>query len=97
VPLGKCPVCKHDVFEFEKGFFCENYKECKYGVWKNDKYLAFYKKKPNKTMVKNLLKKGEANVKSLTNKNGQKFDAVLKYEKNPSNNIYSWKIEPLSK
>ena len=91
--LGKCPVCDHDVYEFEKGFFCENYKECKFGVWKNDKYLAFYKKKPNKTMVKSLLKKGEASVKSLTNKNGNKFDAVLRYEKNPNNNMFSWKIE----
>lgn len=44
-------------------------------------------------MVKSLLKKGEASVKSLTNKNGNKFDAVLKYERNPNNNMFSWKIE----
>lgn len=92
--LGKCPVCGKDVYEFEKGFFCENYKECKYGIWKNDKYLAFFKKKPNKTMVKGILKKGEAKVKSLTNKSGNKFNAIVKYEKNPSNNMYSWDIKP---
>ena len=44
------------------------------------------------TMVKSLLKNGEAKVKSLTGKDGNKFDALLKYEKN-SNGYYSWLIK----
>ena len=75
--LGKCPVCGSDVVETEKGFLCTNYQTCKYGIFKDDKYLALFKKKPNKTMVKSILKKGEAKVKSLTDKNGNKFDAIL--------------------
>ncbi|WP_419750160.1 DNA topoisomerase [Terrisporobacter petrolearius] len=90
--LGKCPVCDGDVMESEKGFFCTNYNNCKYGIFKDDKYLQLFKKKPTKTMVKSLLKKGEAKVKSMTSKDGNKFDAILKYEKN-NNGYYGWLIK----
>ncbi len=73
--MGKCPLCGSDVYEYEKGFFCENYKECRYGIWNEDQCFKKFKKKPNKTMVKSLLKKGEAKVKSFTDANGNKFDA----------------------
>ena len=76
----------------EKGFLCTNYQTCKYGIFKDDKYLALFKKKPNKTMVKSILKKGEAKVKSLTDKNGNKFDAILTYQKN-QNGYFSWFIK----
>ena len=90
--LGKCPVCQGSVFEFEKGYLCENYSTCKFGIWKNDKYLELYKKKPNKTMVKSILKSGKSKVKSLTSKNGTKFNAVLKYSKK-DNGYFGWTIE----
>ena len=90
--LGKCPACGGDVMESDKGFLCTNYSNCKYGIFKDDKYLQLFKKKPNKTMVKNLLKKGEAKVKSMTGKDGNKFDAILKYEKNDKG-YYSWLIK----
>lgn len=90
--LGKCPACGADVFESNKGFFCTNYSNCKYGIFKDDKYLQLFKKKPTKTMVKSLLKKGEAKVKSLTSKDGNKFDAILKYEKNDKG-YYGWLIK----
>ncbi len=66
--LGKCPICQNDVVEFEKGYLCTNYSNCKFGIWKNDKYLEYYNKKPNKSMVKSILKNGQAKVKSLTSK-----------------------------
>lgn len=90
--LGKCPVCGGDVFEYEKGFFCQNYKNCKYGVWNEDQCFKRLKKKPNKTMMKSLLKKGEAKVKSFTDSNGNKFDAIVKYQKNPANGAFGWII-----
>lgn len=90
--LGKCPICQGDVVEIEKGFICKNYKECKFGIWKNDKFLEYYKKKPNKTMVKSILKNGSAKVKSLTSKQGNKFDATLKYSKK-ENGYFAWDIE----
>lgn len=92
--LGKCPLCGHGIIEGQKGFGCSNWKNgCKFVIWKNDKYLALLKKKPTKTMVKSLLKDGKALVKGLTSKKGNKFDAILKYEKNPDNEYFSWKME----
>ncbi|PLS16284.1 DNA topoisomerase III [Bacillus sp. M6-12] len=92
--LGKCPVCGHGIIEGQKGFGCSNWKSgCKFVIWKNDKFLAAMKKKPTKTMVKTLLKNGIAPVKGLTSKKGNKFDANLRYEKNPENEYYSWKME----
>ncbi|MBM7692567.1 DNA topoisomerase-3 [Peribacillus deserti] len=92
--LGKCPVCGHGIIEGQKGFGCSNWKSgCKFVIWKNDKYLAAMKKKPTKTMVKALLKNGKASVKGLTSKKGKKFNAILKYEKNPDNAYFTWKME----
>ena len=92
--LGKCPLCGHGIIEGQKGFGCSNWKNgCKFVIWKNDKYLASMKKKPTKTMVKSLLKNGVVLVKGLTSKKGNKFDAYLRYEKNPDNEYFSWKME----
>ncbi|MED3899854.1 DNA topoisomerase [Priestia megaterium] len=92
--MGKCPVCGHAVIEGQKGFGCSNWKNgCKFVIWKNDKFLATMKKKPTKTMVKALLKNGIAQVKGLTSKKGNKFDANLRYEKNPDNDYFSWKMD----
>ena len=90
--LGKCPICQNDVVEIEKGFICKNYNECKFGIWKNDKFLEYYKKKPNKTMVKSILKNGSAKVKSLTSKQGKKFDATLRYSKK-NNGYFGWDLK----
>ncbi|CAM5595452.1 putative DNA topoisomerase 1 [Streptomyces afghaniensis 772] [Streptomyces afghaniensis] len=92
--LGKCPLCGHAVIEGKKGFGCSNWKNgCKYVIWKNDKFLGTMKKKPTKTMVKALLKNGKAPVKGLISKKGNKFDAIMKYEKNQDNEYFSWKME----
>lgn len=96
--LGKCPVCGHQVIEGQKGFGCSNWKQgCKFVIWKNDKFLAALKKKPTKTMVKAILKNGSAEVKGLTSKKGNKFDAILKYVKNTDNEYFSWQMDFASK
>ena len=92
--LGKCPLCNSPIIEGKKGFGCSNWKNgCKFVIWKEDNYLKAFKKKPTKTMVKKLLKDGYAEVKGLTSKNGNKFDAIFRYEKNPDNDYFSWKLE----
>ncbi|WP_316569861.1 DNA topoisomerase [Neobacillus sp. YIM B06451] len=93
--LGKCPECgTGSIIEGQKGFGCSNWKSgCKFVVWKNDKFLATFKKKPTATMVKSLLKNGSANVKGLKSKKGSKFDAILRYEKDVEKGYYSWKME----
>ena len=54
--------------------------------------LENYKKKPNKTMVKSILKNGSAKVKSLTSKQGNKFDATLRYSKK-NNGYFGWDLK----
>ncbi|GAB3793210.1 type IA DNA topoisomerase [Virgibacillus kimchii] len=91
--LGKCPACGNDVVDGYIGFSCRNWKKsCDFIVWKNDKYLAALRKKPNKTMVKQLLKNKKAYVKGLTSRKGKKFSAYLRYEKNKDNGYYSWEM-----
>ncbi|WP_099157841.1 type IA DNA topoisomerase [Virgibacillus ndiopensis] len=92
--LGACPQCGSKVMEGTKGFGCSNWKSgCKFVIWKNDKYLASMKKRATKTMVKELLKNKVAYVKGLTSKKGSKFGAYLRYEKNPDNDYFSWKMD----
>ncbi|MDC3414684.1 DNA topoisomerase [Aquibacillus sp. 3ASR75-11] len=92
--LGKCPICGGNVIEGYKGFGCSNWKSgCKFIIWKNDKFLATMRKKPTKTMVKALLSNKVAFVKGLTSKKGKKFNAYLRYEKNPDHAYFSWKME----
>ncbi len=37
--LGQCPVCKGEIFENSKAYYCSNWRKtaCKFSVWKNDK------------------------------------------------------------
>ncbi|MED2794135.1 DNA topoisomerase [Bacillus wiedmannii] len=96
--LGECPVCSASIVEGQKGFGCSDWKNgCKFVIWKNDKFLATMKKKPTKTMVKKLLKDGETLVKGLTSKKGNKFDAILRYEKNPESEFFSWTMSFVEK
>ena len=92
--LGTCPLCQHNVVEGRKGFGCNNWKSgCKFVVWKNDFYLKAMKKKTTKTMVKTLLKDGIVEVKGLTSKNGNKFNAKLTYEYQKEKQTFQWKMK----
>lgn len=92
--LGACPACGGDVIDGYKAFSCKNWKSgCKFAIWKNDKFLATMRKKPTKTMVKQILKTNQAFVKGLTSRNGKKFNAYLSYNKQEGKDYYSWEME----
>ncbi|MFA9457203.1 DNA topoisomerase [Halalkalibacter sp. AB-rgal2] len=92
--LGACPRCNHQVIEGKKGFGCSNWKSgCTFVIWKNDRYLAALNKKPTKTMVKSILKHGEAKVKGLKSKKGKSFSAILKYEWKKEEKRYGWTMK----
>lgn len=92
--LGKCPVCGQPVIEGKTGFGCINYKKsCTFIIWKNDRFFAAMKKKPTKTFVKTLLKNNVAEVKGLTSKKGNKFNAKLRYVMDPQTKSFQWKME----
>jgi DNA topoisomerase-3 len=92
--LGSCPLCGQDVVEGERGFGCMGYKSgCHFVIWKADEKLAFYHKKATKTMVKSLLKKGEATVKGFKTPKGTKFDAKVKYAYHNDQKMGEWFFE----
>ena len=90
--IGRCPECGDSIIESPKAFSCKNYKQCGFTIWKNDTQLASYNKKPNKTMVRSLAKKGEANLKGLQDINGKKFEAKIGYIISPDK-VLRLKIE----
>ena len=75
--LGKCPKCGSAVVESKYGFYCSNFKECKFGIGYDNKYIKALGKKVTATMVKSLLSKKQAALKGCTSKTGKKYDCIL--------------------
>ena len=76
-PLGKCPACGADVIEKSKGFFCEN-KECKFALWKDNRFFESLSKKLTKQVAEQLLSKGKANLKKCRSvKTGKTYDTTV--------------------
>ncbi len=70
--IGKCPKCGSPVYEGEKSFYCGN-KECKFFLYKENKFFESFDKKITKTMAKGFLSsKRTAKVTSIKSK--KKFD-----------------------
>lgn len=76
-PLGKCPACGSDVIEKSKGFFCDN-KECKFALWKDNRFFDSLSKKLTKQVAEQLLSKGKANLKKCRSvKTGKTYDTTV--------------------
>ena len=74
--VGKCPRCGSDVTESKKGFFCEN-NDCRFGLWKDNKFFAVKKKTLTKTIAAALLKDGRARLTGCySEKTGKTYDAT---------------------
>ena len=81
--IGKCPRCGKDIIETEKAFSCTGWKaepQCRFSIWKNNKFLAASKKKLTAAKVKKLLSDGFYFEKGLTSKSGKKYDAKIQME-----------------
>ena len=78
--VGKCPRCGGEVAELQKGFFCQS-KDCKFAIWKNNKWWTVKKKQPTKAVVTALLKDGRARITSCySEKTGKTYDATVVLE-----------------
>ena len=82
--IGKCPKCKKNIYESEKSFYCEGYKDnpkCNFTLWKNSKFFEDKGKKLTKTIAKALLKDNKAKVSGLKKKDGSgTYTAIISME-----------------
>lgn len=76
-PIGKCPHCGGDIVEKSKGFFCSD-KECKFALWKDNRFFDAIGKKMNKQVAEQLLRGGRATLKKCkSQRSGKEFNATL--------------------
>lgn len=75
--IGKCPRCGSPIYESKKNFYCNNH-ECKFAMFKEDRFFISKKKKLNKQMVIELLKEGSTFVTGFySSKKDKKYDAIV--------------------
>ena len=76
-PIGKCPHCGGDIAEKTRGFFCSN-KECKFALWKDNRFFDAIGKKLTRQIAEQLLRGGRASLKKCkSQRSGKVFDATL--------------------
>jgi len=87
--IGKCPRCGGDVTESKKGFFCES-NDCRFGLWRDNKFLTGKKITLTKKTAAALLKDGKIAVKGIySEKTGKTYDATLVMTDDGEKTIYS--------
>ena len=77
--IGKCPRCGGDVTESRNGagFFCES-NECRFGLWKDNRYLTGKRIELTKEMAKALLDEGQVFVRGMYSpRTDTTYDAML--------------------
>ncbi len=75
--VGKCPRCGSSVTESRLGYFCEN-NECKFGLWRDNRFLTSKKIDLNGKMVSSLLKDGRTYVCGIwSERTGKTYNAFI--------------------
>lgn len=95
--IGKCPKCGKNVIENKNAYSCEGTKnkECKFTLWKDDKFLKTFGKHLTESIAKELISKKQAAVKGLKSpkKEGVKFDAAIRIEEDPATGFWNYKLD----
>ena len=74
--VGVCPRCGASVVEGKKGFTCEN-PDCRFALWKDNRFFAAKKKELTRKIAAALLKDGRAALTGCySEKTGKTYDAV---------------------
>ncbi|MCD7902711.1 MAG: DNA topoisomerase 3 [Oscillospiraceae bacterium] len=80
VVVGRCPRCGGDVTESKKGFFCES-NECRFGLWKDNKFLTAKRINLTRDLAITLLKERRAALTGLySERTGKTYDATVVLE-----------------
>lgn len=76
--IGICPKCSKNILENDKSFYCEDYKNCNFSIWKKNKFFdSIGLKKFTKSNMQSCLKNGYFDAKNLISKKGKNYDAKL--------------------
>ena len=87
--IGRCPRCGGDVTESKMGFFCEC-NECRFGLWRDNKFLVSKRIALSRKMTVTLLKEGRIPVKGIfSEKTGKSYDAVLTLADDGAKTVYA--------
>lgn len=71
--IGKCPCCDSNIIENDKSFYCENWRNCGFSVWK-----IICGKKVTAAIIKEILEIGYTKkMKGFKSKAGKSFEASL--------------------
>ena len=79
--IGKCPRCGKNIYEGEKAFYCDGFRDdpkCQFAIWKTDRFWEPKGKKVTKSMAKKFLSGEKVKVKGLKKKSGDgTYDAYI--------------------
>ena len=83
--VGKCPRCGSDVTESKKGFFCEK-NDCRFGLWRDNKFFAAKRIMLTKKTAAALLSDGRVKLTGLySEKTCSTYSATVVLEDNGEN------------
>ena len=86
--VGKCPRCGAQVTESKNGYFCER-RSCKFGLWRDNRFLVAKKLSLTKKMVSSLLTEGRAYASGIySEKTGKTYDAFIVLEDDGARSSY---------
>ncbi len=78
--IGRCPRCGGPVTDSKKGYFCEKV-DCRFGLWRDSKYLTTKKINLTSKMVSELLMEGKTYVSGIySEKTNTNYNAFLSLE-----------------
>lgn len=81
--IGKCPKCGKNVFESDKSFYCEGFKDdpkCSFSLWKNNKYFAARGLTITKEMAQQFLQTGKVQINGLRSKANNVYNGIFYME-----------------
>ena len=91
--VGKCPRCGSDVTESKKGFFCER-NECRFGLWRDNKFLTAKRIQLTSQLASALLQDGRAHLTGIwSEKTGKSYDATVVLTDDGQKTLYRLEFE----
>lgn len=91
--VGRCPRCGSPVTESKNGFFCEK-NDCRFGLWRDNRFLGAKKINLTRKMVSALLKDGRTFVSGIySEKTGKSYDAFMRLEDDGNHSIFRFEFD----